>query len=212
MKILKTGLLVVLICLAFSQVAKAISCPVGTSTCSGGVTYTFTNIEQDATNLFDVQMVVDTSGATNTKPVTFSSFAVQFFDSNGTQATGPIGLESSPAGQGWAFTSIGPNNKNGCQMVMKNPASCFTATTAPTIPVGGNGTFTFLFDVTLSSNMAPIGGHIQTMQGTELAISNVGGVGTGGSPPPTVPEPTSLLLFGTVLSTAGFVGKRLLNA
>jgi len=209
-QVIRSGVLLAVIFLTFATIAGAASCPVGTSTCAGGVTYTFTNIEQDATNVFDVQMVVDTSGATNTKPVTFSSFAVQFL--NSIQSTPPIGLESSPAGQGWVFTSIGPNNKNGCQMVTMNPASCFTATNPPTIPVGGNGTFTFLFDVTMLNNMAPTAGHIQTMQGTELAISNLGGVGTGGTPPPTVPEPASLMLFGTMLSGAALLGKRLMNA
>jgi len=93
-----------------------------------------------------------------------------------------------------------------------NPASCFTATNPPTIPVGGNGIFTFLFDVTMLNNMAPTAGHIQTMQGTSLAISNLGGVGTGTTPPPPVPEPASLLLFGTVLSGTAWLGKRLRKA
>jgi PEP-CTERM motif len=96
---------------------------------------------------------------------------------------------------------------------MNNPASCFTATNPPTITVGGDGTFTFLFDVTMSNGLAPTAGHIQTFQGSSLSISNAGGVGMNGMSPPPVPEPSTVTLFGTLLfAAAGLVRKGLKRA
>jgi hypothetical protein len=153
----------------------------------GGISYTFTAGEADGGGVFDVNLAINTSGATISG--TLSSFAVQF-----TGATNVM-LESAPTG--WAVQGQGPNNPGGCNI---NGSANLWCSSGPSISVPG-GTYNFVFDVTMPAGTPlPTQSDIQAFQGQGvLAISNGVGIGTA------VPEPSSAALLGAgLLSLFGF--------
>jgi len=153
----------------------------------GGISYTLTPGEVDGGGVFDVVLVIDTTGATSSG--TLSSFAVQF-----TGAT-LVTLETSPVG--WSVLGTGPSSQNGCQL---NPGN-FWCSAGPGITVPG-GVYTFVFDVTMPNGTPlPTDSHIQAFQGQGgLAISEDLGIGNGTS----VPEPGSMALLS--IGLFGLVG------
>ena len=176
-----------LILMAFVAALLAVWCaaPAMADTISaGGVSYTFTAGEVDGGGVFDVILVIDTTGATTSG--TLSSFSVQF-----TGAT-LVSLESSPAG--WSVLGQGPNTPSGCNI---NGAANLWCSSGPDITVPG-GVYTFVFDVTMPDGTPlPTETHIQAFQGQgALAISSDVGIG--------VPEPGSMALLSTGLF--GLVG------
>jgi len=200
---LRIGIMFAAICFAFAGIANATSCTPSVS-CVGGISYTWTFLEQDSSspNVFDVQLVIDTTGALTLSPTpgSLSTFAVNF----GGSATN-VALESSPGGA-WTVKGQGPNTPKGCNINNKSSAWCSMGP-AVTVP---DGVLTFLFDVTIPT--LPGTAHVQAFQSQDgLAISNDIPVG-GSSGPPLVPEPATLVLFGSMLSAAALFGKRLMKA
>jgi PEP-CTERM motif len=177
----------------FVAVLALASAPVhADTTCSGGVCYTFTTGEADGGGVFDVNLAITTAGASISG--TLSSFSVQF-----TGATN-VALESSPAG--WSVLGQGPNTPSGCNI---NGSANLWCSAGPAISVP-DGTIDFTFDVTMPAGTPlPTETHIQAFQGQGvLAISNDVGIS-----PPSVPEPSSLMLLGTGLfGLAGFARRR----
>jgi hypothetical protein len=194
--------LVMLAC-AFAGVAKATTCSPSDCTSAGGVTYTFTNTtDGDDTGLmppgngiFDVTLVVDTTGATASG--TLSKFAVNLAGASS------VTMESvSSNAAGW--TVLGMGNVNQCG----TGASTFWCSSGPAITVtsGGPGdVFTFVFEVNMGSSALPET-HIQAFQGQGgLAISNDIGIGTPGT---SVPEPSSIVMLGAGLLGLALLGGR----
>jgi hypothetical protein len=197
---LRIGIMLACMCFAFAAIANATSCTPSAS-CVGGISYTWTFLEQDSSspNVFDVQLVIDTTAPLAATGM-LSTFAVNF----GGSATN-VALESSPGGA-WTVVGQGPNTPKGCNI---NGSSAAWCSMGPTVNVP-DGVLTFLFDVTIP--ILPGTAHVQAFQGQgPLAISNDIPIG-GSSGPPLVPEPATLVLFGTMLSAAALLGKRLMNA
>jgi len=197
---LRIGIMLACMCFAFAAIANATSCTPSAS-CVGGISYTWTFLEQDSSspNVFDVQLVIDTTAPLAATGM-LSTFAVNF----GGSATN-VALESSPGGA-WTVQGQGPNTPKGCNINNKSSAWCSMGP-AVTVP---DGVLTFLFDVTIPT--LPGTAHVQAFQSQDgLAISNDIPVG-GSSGPPLVPEPATLVLFGSMLSAAALFGKRLMKA
>jgi hypothetical protein len=147
----------------------------------GGISYTFTAGEADGGGVFDVNLAINTSGASISG--TLSSFAVQF-----TGATN-VTLETGPTG--WAVQGQGPSTANGCNI---NGSANHWCLSGPTINVPG-GTSNFVLDVTMPAGTAlPTQSDIQAFQSQGvLAISSGIGIGTA------VPEPSSVTMLGSGL-------------
>jgi hypothetical protein len=185
----------------FVAVLALASVPVYADTTSaGGVNYTLTNAGSDGPGVFDVMLTIATDPTGSIETDTLTSFSLTF-----TGATN-VSVESSPDGL-WASLGQGPNTDKGCNINGSADHWCFSDVggTGITFTQGtAEGPFTFLFDVTVGS--APTTSHVQAFQGTGLAISNDVGVGTT---PPSVPEPSSLMLLGTgLIGLAGFVRRK----
>jgi len=180
--------------LCIGGVAKADTCPAGSTNClqGGGVTYTFTNSGSDGGGVFDVNMVV--SGPLPSTGLT--SFSV-FFTSGSNMDTA-ITLESAPGGIAqWTALQGQQNTNNGCSNATSTPFTCFTGGTV------ADGTY--VFDVTISG--APDGVDLKIGQGSDFAISQSTGVG-GTTPPPPTPEPASMLLLGLGLAGVPFLRRK----
>ena len=201
--ILAYAALVMLAC-AFAGVAKATTCSPSDCTSAGGVTYTFTNTtDGDDTGqmppgngIFDVTLVIDTTGATASG--TLSKFAVNLAGASS------VTMESvSSNAAGW--TVLGMGNVNQCGTATMNPFWCSSGP-AITVTSGGPGdVFTFVFEVNMGSSALPET-HIQAFQGQGgLAISNDVGIGTPGT---SVPEPGSIVMLGVGLLGLALLGGR----
>jgi PEP-CTERM motif len=199
MKRMILGVLAVLAMVALSRPAMANTLTVG------GVDYTVTTVGDD------IQLVIDFSGATSSGD--FFSFSIDF-GGNVTDAS----ILSQDTGLTWSDPDHGTNNPSGCNFNGGGNKWC-TQTGAPGIEdvQADGGTYTFLFDITGNPNTFV---HLQAFQGQGgLAISCDIGVDGNSNPASTeggcgggteVPEPGSLMLFGTgLLSMAGFLRRKL---
>jgi len=201
-KVLIFGALLALICCGFAGVAKADVCdPSNCITNSSGITYTFTSSQDgsDPAGVWDVTLVINSSGAITTGNIT--SFAIQF--GNDTN----VALETAPSGTGnWVLEGTGPNNPTGCN-ITPNPSehNCFDGGSLAVGP--GGASYTFVFDVTTGGG-APTGPGIMALQGTPLAISCTLGAANCTGTPTSAPEPASMLLLGLGLVGAPFLRRR----
>lgn len=164
----------------------AVSWPAKASTTWDGITYSFTNTGMDGSNVYDVALTMDTSGALDTGYL--SAFSVQFTGAT-LVAFDPLnGYPNwSPLQKG---TSTGPAPTD-CNFNGSANHWCtewIGSGTAPAVPDAG--TLTFNFDVTmpLGTSLPTVAG-IQAFQGQgDLAISN--------NVPFDAPEPSTLAFLG----------------
>jgi hypothetical protein len=188
----------------------------------------------DATWVLDVQTGCTSCAVTLTANFAAGSeYAGTFLDSiqfliNGASATG-ITVNTAPNGAAF-WTQPGFNNASGvlnanqCTELNNNPSVCFQTDTALGLgPIAAGSTLTWTFTETFATALpATLGdGNIRAAFNRDTGqnfnifspgggtFAGTGGAGSGGSSgQPLVPEPTSLLLFGSGLSMAAYRARR----
>jgi hypothetical protein len=175
----------------------------------GGIDFT---ADLNANTLTHSYTLVFSGSNTLTTAATLNAFALQIFG-DGSQAD--FTLVTSPSLSNWAFQDGAKINNSGPGCPTSSPGTagwfCGTAdSTVHALTLAGNGSFSWVFTGTFANSAIPMT-QLELMangltNGKKWATSSPM---TDAPPPSAVPEPASLVLFGTsIMAIAPFVRRR----
>ena len=200
--------------LLFGFVVSTKADTIGPTNCGSclGSSYTLTYAATSDATVYDISLVIDTSATT--LPGDFLNAAAVKITSNTTDVTNAF-LLSSPAT--FSTTVVGGLSANGCAAGSAG-FICSQSSTTTGVAVGASTPYTFEWQVTEAAvgdiNFSTLGSSVKALyvdstgKQNGLTSENIT-LQPGGTPPPPVPEPASLLLVCTgLLGAAAGVRRR----